>query len=76
MRFLHISLWLLIVFNFCAASTILYIPYSFTHWVEAIATSHISPEDSFLEKDLRLNIQRIEINGPITGEAELVKKQP
>jgi hypothetical protein len=76
MRFLHISLWLLIAFNFCAASTILYIPYSFTHWVEALATRHLSPEDSFLEKDLRLKTPRIEINGPITGEAELVKKQP
>lgn len=76
MRFLHISLWLLIAFNFCAASTILYVPYSFTHWVEAIATNHISSEDSILEKDLRLYIERIEVNGPIAGEAELVKKQP
>jgi len=75
MRLLHISLWVLITFNFCAASLILYIPYSFTHWVETIAISHISPEDSILEKDLRFNIQKIEVNGPITGEAELVKKE-
>ena len=51
-------------------------PYSFTHWVEAMASSHISPEDSILEKDVRLNMQKIEVNGLITGEAELVKKQP
>jgi len=76
MRFLHISLWLLIAFNFFAASLILYIPYSFTHWIEAVATNHISAEESILEKGLRLNMQRIEVNGPITGEAELVKKQP
>jgi len=76
MRFLHISLWLLIAFNFCAASTILYIPSSFTHWIEAIATNDIGREDSILEKDIRLKTQRIEVNGPITGEAELVKKQP
>jgi hypothetical protein len=76
MRILHTSLWILIAFKFCAASLILYIPYAFTHWVEDIATSHIGPEDSILEKDLRLNMPRIEVIGPITGEAELVKKQP
>jgi hypothetical protein len=76
MRFLHIALWVLIAFNFFAASLILYIPYSFTHWVEAIASSHIRTEDSILDKDLRFNIQRIGVSGPITGEAELVKKQP
>jgi hypothetical protein len=75
MRFLHIILWLLIVFNFCAASVILYIPYTFTHWIENVASRYIAPENSLLEMDTQRKLPTIDINGPITGEAELVKKQ-
>jgi hypothetical protein len=75
-RVLHISLWLLIICNFCAALIILCAPYAFTHWIESLMVRQSSVEASILDKGPITTIPSIRIDGPISGQSEIVKREP
>jgi len=75
-KFIHTSLWLLIIFNFCAAMIILCAPYSFTHWLDSVIISPAANELSILDKESMSTIQSILINGSLSGQSEIVKREP
>ena len=75
-RLLYTSLWLLIICNVCAALIILCAPYSFTRWLDSVMMSLTPTELSILDKEAMSTIQSIRIDGPISGQSEIVKREP
>jgi hypothetical protein len=75
-RFIHISLWLLIIYNFCAALIILCAPYSFSRWLDSVIVSLGPTELSILDKESISTMPSIRIDGPISGQSGIVKREP
>lgn len=76
MRLINISLWILIICNFCMAMIFLCAPFSFPHWLETLSLSFTPQEQTILDRNVLGKVDALRVNGPIGGESEIVRRTP